>query len=69
LNNVFLSIDSYPIAYAIANMSISAAKMADEGLKVLIGAHGEPPKGLNYHAEMAFTKEGGLTNYEVQPCF
>lgn len=46
-------------------MSTSAAKMVTKGLKVLIGAHGEPPKGLNYHAELAFAKEGGLTNYQV----
>lgn len=39
--------------------------MVQKGLKVHIGAHGEPPIGLNYHAEMFFTKLGGLTNYEV----
>ncbi len=35
------------------------------GLKTHIGAHGEPPLGLNYHAEMFFTQQGGLGNYEV----
>ena len=39
--------------------------MVNKGLRVHIGAHGEPPLGLNYHAEMAFTKSGGLSNYEV----
>ncbi|KAG5651505.1 hypothetical protein H0H81_008399 [Sphagnurus paluster] len=41
------------------------AKMVDKGLLTHIGAHGEPPLGLNYHAEMAFAKQGGLSNYEV----
>jgi hypothetical protein len=40
--------------------------MVHHGLRTHIGAHGEPPLGLNYHAEMAFAKSGGLTNYEVQ---
>ena len=39
--------------------------MVRMGLKTHIGAHGEPPLGLNYHAEMFFTKAGGLTNYEA----
>lgn len=39
--------------------------MVKMGLKAHIGAHGESPMGYNFHAEMAFTKEGGLTNYEV----
>lgn len=39
--------------------------MVRKGLRTFIGAHGEHPKGYNYHAEMYFTKEGGLTNYEV----
>ncbi|KAG6913437.1 hypothetical protein DXG01_006820 [Tephrocybe rancida] len=39
--------------------------MVDKGLLAHIGAHGEPPLGLNYHAEMLFTKQGGLSNYEV----
>lgn len=40
--------------------------MVEKGLLVHIGAHGEPPIGLNYHAEMWFTKQGGLSNYEVR---
>lgn len=40
--------------------------MVDNGLLAHIGAHGEPPLGLNYHAEMAFTKSGGLSNYEAR---
>jgi hypothetical protein len=39
--------------------------MVKNGLRVHIGAHGEPPLGLNYHAEMAFAQSGGLNNYEV----
>ena len=39
--------------------------MVHKGLKAHIGAHGEPPLGVNYHAEMFFTKQGGLTNYEA----
>lgn len=39
--------------------------MVGLGGKVYIGAHGEPPLGLNYHAEMNFASAGGLTNYEV----
>lgn len=39
--------------------------MVHKGLKAHIGAHGEPPLGLNYHAEMFFTQQGGLSNYEV----
>ncbi|KAI0737876.1 hypothetical protein C8Q80DRAFT_1275924 [Daedaleopsis nitida] len=52
-------------SYQLVNTSISTAKMVRKGLKAHIGAHGEPPIGLNYHAEMFFTKLGGLTNYEV----
>ena len=47
------------------NTSESTAKMVHKGLKAHIGAHGEPPLGLNYHAEMFFTQQGGLSNYEV----
>lgn len=39
--------------------------MVHDGLRAHIGAHGEPPLGLNYHAEMFFTAKGGLTNFEV----
>ena len=39
--------------------------MVGKGLLANIGAHGEPPLGLNYHAEMGFTAKGGLSNYEV----
>ena len=40
--------------------------MVEKGLLAHIGAHGEPPLGLNYHAEMYFTQQGGLSNYEVR---
>ncbi len=52
-------------AYALFNTSESTAKMVRMGLRAHIGAHGESPLGLNYHAEMFFTRQGGLTNYEV----
>ncbi|CDO68900.1 hypothetical protein BN946_scf185000.g43 [Trametes cinnabarina] len=52
-------------SYQVFNTSISTAKMVQKGLKAHIGAHGEPPIGVNYHAEMFFTKAGGLKNYEV----
>ncbi|KAF5386656.1 hypothetical protein D9615_001957 [Tricholomella constricta] len=52
-------------SYQFFNTSASIAKMVDKGLLTHIGAHGEPPLGLNYHAEMFFTKQGGLSNYEV----
>ncbi|PPR00048.1 hypothetical protein CVT24_009004 [Panaeolus cyanescens] len=52
-------------SYALFNTSESVAKMVHMGLLANIGAHGEPPLGVNYHAEMAFAGVGGLTNYEV----
>lgn len=52
-------------AFALFNTSASVAKMVHKGLRANIGAHGEPPLGLNYHAEMEFTRAGGLTRYEV----
>lgn len=39
--------------------------MVKNGLRTHIGAHGEAPLGVNYHAEMSFTGQGGLSNYEV----
>jgi cytosine/adenosine deaminase-related metal-dependent hydrolase len=39
--------------------------MVSMGLRAHIGAHGENPLGLIYHAEMGFTKAGGLSNYET----
>ena len=53
-------------AYQLFNTSASIAKMVARGHRTHIGAHGEPPLGVNYHAEMMFTKAGGLTNYEVR---
>ncbi|KAF8968323.1 hypothetical protein BDZ97DRAFT_1655335 [Flammula alnicola] len=57
---------SRPMAsFALFNTSRSVAAMVSKGLLANIGAHGEPPLGLNYHAEMGFTGKGGLSNYEV----
>lgn len=39
--------------------------MVNRGALANIGAHGEPPLGLMYHAEMGFTLAGGLNAYEV----
>ncbi|TRM63712.1 hypothetical protein BD626DRAFT_569086 [Schizophyllum amplum] len=52
-------------AYGLYNVSAEAAEMSRAGVPVLIGAHGEPPLGLNYHSELWFTQQGGLSNYEV----
>ena len=52
-------------AYALFNTSRSVAAMVSKGLLANIGAHGEPPLGVNYHAEMGFAGQGGLNNYEV----
>jgi hypothetical protein len=53
------------LAWQFFNASSSVAKMVKKGLRAHIGAHGEPPLGLNYHSEMSFTQRGGLSNYEV----
>ncbi|KLO20114.1 hypothetical protein SCHPADRAFT_923945 [Schizopora paradoxa] len=52
-------------SYTLFNTSSSIAKMVKKGMRAHIGAHGEPPLGLNYHAEMFFASQGGLDNYEV----
>ncbi|KAF5331149.1 hypothetical protein D9619_006058 [Psilocybe cf. subviscida] len=52
-------------SFAFYNTSASIADMVELGQLTHIGAHGEPPLGLNYHAEMGFASAGGLTNYEV----
>ncbi|KAL0568939.1 hypothetical protein V5O48_013038 [Marasmius crinis-equi] len=52
-------------AYTLFNASVSTTKMSRMGLPIHIGAHGENPKGHNFHAEMFFAKQGGLSNYEV----
>ncbi|EIW77828.1 composite domain of metallo-dependent hydrolase [Coniophora puteana RWD-64-598 SS2] len=52
-------------SYGLFNVSESVAKMVNRGLRVHIGAHGEPPLGLNYHAEMFFAYAGGMTSYQV----
>ncbi|KAI5887269.1 uncharacterized protein SCHCODRAFT_02641146 [Schizophyllum commune H4-8] len=52
-------------AYGLYNISEISAEMSRNGVPVLIGAHGEPPLGLNYHSELWFAQQGGLSNYEV----
>ena len=39
--------------------------MVHKGLRAHVGAHGEPPLGRMYHAELAFFAAGGLSNYET----
>jgi len=53
------------LSYQLFNTSKTTAEMMKKGLKAHIGAHGEPPVGLNYHAEIHFAQQGGLTNYET----
>ncbi|KAL1742540.1 hypothetical protein HDZ31DRAFT_43021 [Schizophyllum fasciatum] len=52
-------------SFELWNMSSDARKLARRGIPVHIGAHGEQPMGLNYHSEMWFSRQGGLSNYEV----
>ncbi|KAF9555565.1 hypothetical protein CPC08DRAFT_820988 [Agrocybe pediades] len=52
-------------SFGLFNTSRSVATMVSKGLLAHVGAHGEPPMGLNYHAEMGFLGQGGLSNYEV----
>ncbi|KAF9555567.1 hypothetical protein CPC08DRAFT_125514 [Agrocybe pediades] len=52
-------------SFALFNTSRSVAAMVEKGLLANVGAHGEHPMGLNYHAEMGFMAQGGLSNYEV----
>ncbi|KIJ44168.1 hypothetical protein M422DRAFT_67773 [Sphaerobolus stellatus SS14] len=52
-------------SFAFFNTSASVAKLVHRGAWANIGAHGEPPLGLMYHAEMHFTMAGGLDAYEV----
>ncbi|KAG8914111.1 hypothetical protein FRC01_004220 [Tulasnella sp. 417] len=52
-------------AYQLFNTSASVYEMTKRGLNGNVGAHGEPPVGLNYHEEMWFFSKGGMTPYEV----
>ncbi|KAF5330696.1 hypothetical protein D9619_006044 [Psilocybe cf. subviscida] len=52
-------------SFSFYNTSTSIADMVAMGQLTHIGAHGEAPLGLNYHAEMGFASIGGLSNYEV----
>ncbi|KAG8981639.1 hypothetical protein FRB90_007111 [Tulasnella sp. 427] len=47
------------------NTSAAVYEMINRGLNGNVGAHGEPPVGLNYHEEMWFFAQGGMTPYEV----
>ena len=52
-------------SYAVYNTSISTAKFVRKGGLANLGAHGQPPVGLMYHAEASFFAAGGMTPYEV----
>jgi len=39
--------------------------MVKLGMHASIGAHGEAPLGLNYHKEMWFFTQGGMSPYEA----
>lgn len=52
-------------SYQLFNTSASVYEMTKRGLNGNVGAHGEPPVGLNYHEEMWFFTKGGMTPYEV----
>ncbi|KAH7094192.1 hypothetical protein BKA62DRAFT_644774 [Auriculariales sp. MPI-PUGE-AT-0066] len=52
-------------SYSLYNISRTTAELIKRGAIANIGAHGEPPIGLNFHSEMRFFLEGGLTPYEV----
>lgn len=53
------------LAFALFNTSASVAELVKRGALANIGAHGEAPLGLIYHAEMKFTMAGGLNAYQV----
>jgi len=55
-------------SWQLFNASISVKSLVDRGIKAHIGAHGEPPLGHNYHAEMRFLQAGGMSNYQVLQC-
>ncbi|EJD46085.1 hypothetical protein AURDEDRAFT_184428 [Auricularia subglabra TFB-10046 SS5] len=52
-------------SWQLYNASAYLADLTHRGLPVLIGAHGEPPLGRAFHAELAFAQAGGLSNYEA----
>ncbi|KAG8986858.1 hypothetical protein FRB94_011212 [Tulasnella sp. JGI-2019a] len=65
LESISTSLSVPKDAYQLFNTSASVKEMTKMGLNANIGAHGEPPLGLNYHKEMWFFSRGGMTPYEV----
>jgi len=65
LESVSSSITVPRDAYQLFNTSASVRQLSELGLNANIGAHGEPPLGLNYHKEMWFFAQGGMTPFEV----
>ncbi|EJD43843.1 hypothetical protein AURDEDRAFT_145360 [Auricularia subglabra TFB-10046 SS5] len=52
-------------SYAYHNTSRITAELIRRGTLASVGAHGEPPLGLNFHSELRFFLDGGLSPYEV----
>lgn len=65
LEGLSRSVSAPSDAYQFFNTSASVYEMTKRGLNGNVGAHGEPPVGLNYHEEMWFFSQGGMTPYEV----
>ncbi|KZV91506.1 hypothetical protein EXIGLDRAFT_676059 [Exidia glandulosa HHB12029] len=52
-------------SFAYHNTSRSTAELIRRGVLANVGAHGESPIGLNYHSELRFFLDGGLSPYEA----
>ena len=55
-------------AWQLFNTSAWVTELVKRGARAHVGAHGEPPLGRNYHAEMRFLKAGGMSNYQALEC-
>jgi len=55
-------------SWQLFNTSAWVTELVRRGARAHVGAHGEPPLGHNYHAEMRFLKAGGMSNYQVLEC-
>lgn len=52
-------------SFAFHNTSRTTAELIQRGALASVGAHGEPPLGLNFHSELRFFLDGGLSPYEA----
>jgi len=55
-------------SWQLYNTSAWVNELVKRGARAHVGAHGEPPLGHNYHAEMRFLRDGGMSNYKVLEC-